>query len=238
MKESGGKEIRPKRDLGKLVIMKDMSVVGEVQLGARKIFIGRSAASNVQLNDIAVSRRHACLTRVYDDYFVEDLQSTNGTFLNHSPVSKHMLKHGDVLRIGSFSLRLVKYDVAAQRKSPGPDRGQDVAPQAGKGLKPGGLDRPSAPKAAQLRFIRGPKKGQIEQLGQSLFTIGKPGGVLAAIARRPQGYFLLHISGSSHPRVNDREINTSKGVLLNEGDVLEVGDVCAEISFRVNPEIS
>jgi pSer/pThr/pTyr-binding forkhead associated (FHA) protein len=233
MRESEEKVVRPERKVGKLVIMKDDSVVGEVQLGARKIAIGRDAASDVHLNDLAVSRHHACLTRVYDEYFVEDLKSTNGTFLNYRQVSKHMLKHGDTLRIGGFTLQLVKRNQKALGEAEERDPDRTVVLQAGNGVNSRERRRPSAPETALLRFTRGPKKGQSERLGRSLFTIGKPGGEVAAIARRPQGYFLLHIGGSRYPRLNDREINTTKGVQLNEGDVLEVGDVRAQISFRV-----
>ena len=55
---------------------------------------------------------------------------------------------------------------------------------------------------------------------------------MAAIARRPQGFFLLHIGGDRYPRINNKEIQTTKGVQLNEGDMVEVGEHLVEISFK------
>jgi len=74
-------------------------------------------------------------------------------------------------------------------------------------------------------------KGNLEKIDRSLFTIGKPGENVAVIARRPQGFYLLHIGGSSFPRINNKEIDSKGGVQLQEGDMVEVGEYMAEISF-------
>ncbi len=54
---------------------------------------------------------------------------------------------------------------------------------------------------------------------------------MAVIARRPQGFFLLHIGGERYPRINNHEVNSVAGVKLNEADVVEVGENLAEITF-------
>ncbi|HHH39464.1 MAG TPA: FHA domain-containing protein, partial [Sedimenticola sp.] len=107
MRQVGERQAGRAQAIGKLVISRNDTVLEEYELGARKITIGRDSSSNIQLNELSVSRHHACLTRVYNDYFVEDLKSTNGTFLNHRQITKHMLKHDDILRIGGFTLRMV-----------------------------------------------------------------------------------------------------------------------------------
>jgi hypothetical protein len=91
-----------------------------------------------------------------------------------------------------------------------------------------------SPKIATLHFFRGPNKGDSKIIDRSLYTIGQPGGEVAAIARRSQGFYLLPITSSSHPKINNIEIEGGSGVQLSEGDVVEVGDNLAEISFKAN----
>ena len=88
------------------------------------------------------------------------------------------------------------------------------------------------PKTALLRFFRGPLKGQQDQITRSLYTIGKPGKAVAVIARRPQGFFLLHIGGPTLPKINEKEIKGSGGIQLHEGDMIEVGEYLAGILFK------
>ena len=95
----------PDKLTNKLVILKNGAAVSEVALEARSMIIGRDSRSDILLNDLSVSRRHARLTYIYNEYCLEDLNSTNGTILNDQPVTKRILNHGDILRIGSFTLR-------------------------------------------------------------------------------------------------------------------------------------
>jgi pSer/pThr/pTyr-binding forkhead associated (FHA) protein len=74
-----------------------------------RIYVGRDSNNQIALDDVMVSRRHAVIQKVKDDYFVEDLGSTNGTFLNGErvPVGKYMrLNQKDVLLIGRTKLSL------------------------------------------------------------------------------------------------------------------------------------
>ena len=70
----------PEEETAKLVILKDAELVAETPLVAKRMTIGRDAESDIRLNDLSVSRSHARLVRVFRDFYVEDLQSTNGTF--------------------------------------------------------------------------------------------------------------------------------------------------------------
>ena len=215
----------------KLVIKKDDARVDEFVIDQQQITIGRDSESDLQLNDPSVSRQHARIQRIYTDLYIEDLGSTNGTSLNGRNVTKHVLKAGDRLIIGSFVIDLVQ---EAEEAEDDLDKTVVIQPElvaAARAGKPATQPRKLQPKVATLRFFRGPNKGSTEKIDRSLFTIGKPGENVAVIARRPQGFYLLHIGGSSFPRINDEEIDSKGGVQLREGDVVEVGDYVAEISF-------
>ena len=216
----------------KIVISKEGSVVKEVPLDRQRYSIGRDIEADIQLNDPSVSRNHAKLIKAYTDFFIEDLGSTNGTQLNGCNVTKHVLKAEDILMIGSFALRFVSEEDLDDEEDL--DKTVVIQPQAVNTVRERHARDPRrvAPKIATLRFFRGPQKGNMEKVDRSLYTIGKPGGNVAVIARRPQGFYLLHIGGNSYPRINDKEIQAGgAGVQLSEGDVLEVGEYMAEISF-------
>lgn len=219
----------------RVIVLKEGAVVNEVPLEAKKLSIGRDALSDIQLKDFSVSRQHAQLIRVFSDYYVEDLGSTNGTYLNDRPVTKHMLKHGDLLRVGNFSLRFLTQEAVKEQVDLKEEMDKTVLIQPqGKKSKSAAqtaTGRKVMPKTATVRFSSGPSKGHSEKIERSLYTIGHPGSDVAVIARRPQGFFLLHIGGDRYPKINSQEITSTKGVQLQEGDVLEVGENRVEISF-------
>jgi len=71
------------------------------------VLIGRDPSCDICLDNPGVSRNHARLSRLSDsEYVVEDLDSTNGTFLNDEPVRRGQLRDQDTLLIGKFSLRV------------------------------------------------------------------------------------------------------------------------------------
>jgi len=214
----------------KLVIKKDDALVDEIAIDKQIVTIGRDLESDLQLNDPSVSRHHATIRRIYTDLYIEDLGSTNGTQLNGRSITKHVLKAGDRLAIGSYMLDMVSELPEAEDDL---DKTVVIQPEAvaAARAKRAGPVRKLLPKSATLRFFRGPNKGNLEKIDRSLFTIGKPGENVAVIARRPQGFYLLHIGGSSFPRINNKEIDSKGGVQLQEGDMVEVGEYMAEISF-------
>jgi pSer/pThr/pTyr-binding forkhead associated (FHA) protein len=66
--------------------------------------LGRHPDSEISLDDITVSRRHADVYRVDDGYVVADSGSLNGTYVNQERVERASLQHGDELQIGKFRL--------------------------------------------------------------------------------------------------------------------------------------
>ena len=72
---------------------------------ARETFtIGRKADNNLPIDDHTVSGHHAKIVRVQSVYFLEDLKSTNGTFLNGKPIERAQLYDTDVITIGQHRI--------------------------------------------------------------------------------------------------------------------------------------
>lgn len=73
--------------------------------------IGRSEENDLSINDDLSSREHARIEKVCSEnqqlthYVIRDLDSTNGTFVNHTPISVHLLLDGDMIRIGQTFFR-------------------------------------------------------------------------------------------------------------------------------------
>ena len=89
----------------RLVIMRDGETVDEVEVTGEVMTIGRDSDADVTLDDSSVSRRHATLSQVNSQFFIEDLGSTNGTYLNKKRISIHVLKNGDLIQVGHYAVR-------------------------------------------------------------------------------------------------------------------------------------
>jgi phosphoserine phosphatase RsbU/P len=84
---------------------------------AAEVLIGRKGDADVVLNNQHVSRHHAKLVKSADGYFIEDLNSTHGTFVNESRIEHRELKHGDKISLGKdrIDLHYVVGDVQKQK---------------------------------------------------------------------------------------------------------------------------
>ena len=89
---------------GKIVLVVDGKAKREYLLTANTAVIGRGRECNVRLKDLAASSRHAAIISVRRDSIIEDLGSTNGTYVNGTAISKRVLSDGDVIEIGSNTM--------------------------------------------------------------------------------------------------------------------------------------
>ena len=88
-----------------LVIRSGGGRTGEsFSLADERVGIGRRPDSGIFLDDVTVSRDHAVLVKRGDDYFLDDLGSLNGTYVNRQRVDSHRLEDGDELQIGKYKL--------------------------------------------------------------------------------------------------------------------------------------
>ena len=97
--------------------------------------LGRDASNTIQLHDTEVSRHHAEIRRVDDDYAISDLNSSNGTFVNGQRIRQQHLASGDQIQVGS-TLMLYTGPAEETRRRPGRHRSASAPP--------GGLERPVA----------------------------------------------------------------------------------------------
>ncbi len=98
----------------KLLQIVDGNVVAEHSLTQERFSIGRNLGNELQPDDASVSGNHASIVLAPSAYLddameatIEDLGSTNGTFVNGKPVSRQLLKHGDMLAVGTLSLKFI-----------------------------------------------------------------------------------------------------------------------------------
>jgi putative peptidoglycan lipid II flippase len=66
--------------------------------------IGRTPEADVFLDDLSVSRYHAAIVDTADGFYIDDLDSRNGTFVNRRRITAHLLEHGDEIQIGVYTL--------------------------------------------------------------------------------------------------------------------------------------
>ena len=93
--------------VAKLVLSMDGLVLKEIPLNKQRITVGRKGHNDVQIDNLAISGEHCAITTVLNDSFLEDLNSTNGTYVNGQPVKKHVLEPRDIIELGKYRLKYV-----------------------------------------------------------------------------------------------------------------------------------
>lgn len=220
--------------MGKLVVSLDGVVIKEVQITKDKTTLGRRPYNDIVIDNLAVSGEHAVLQMVGSDVFIEDLNSTNGTYINGKAVKKQLLAHNDTVEIGKYKIKYLVEDGVDYEKTmimkPGGAAvgGGTVAqseratfshtmPASNSGF--GGLS--SSPGSAAIKVLNGAAAGREVMLTKVVTTVGKPGVQVASITKRPGGYVLAHVEGSAKPTVNGSQLAGDSAQLRN-GDVIEL----------------
>ncbi len=90
-----------------LVVIQGEDIGKVYEFNRDEIDIGRSSENCIPLNEGKVSRQHAVIRRTGDGYLLDDLGSTNGTFVNGHRVNEVQLVDGDLLSIGRTTLKFV-----------------------------------------------------------------------------------------------------------------------------------
>lgn len=197
--------------------------------------IGRRSFNDVVIPMRSVSAEHALIRREGSCYFIEDLGSTNGTFVNGQFVRRHLLNHGDRVELGGCALRFrtddaphqaVPADALSTQQQQLVDamHGHEAWPPSGVTL-PHTLSMPLPPvperQAAHIQMLSGETAGRELPLTKVVTTIGKPGVQLASVARSPTGFILTHLQGPVHPSVNGEPM-AQDSQMVHSGDVIDL----------------
>jgi len=297
--------------MARLILSLDSQVLAEYNMSKERYTVGRLPDNDVRIDNPAVSGHHSLIINILNDSFLEDLNSTNGTYVNGKLIKKHALQHGDVITIGHHQLRfsdeestvedqdefektmvipagqqdpdqLAKAEAAADEAAAGRAAGErldikvdmpdlDESPVAAEtesveeesvaekpvaeepataepeAEKPvadkvvaeeparhtataAGIDPSSVPSAlplAKLQVLSGAFAGRELELTKALSTLGRPGIQVAAITRRKEGYFIVHVESGEEddfPLVNGQPIG-GKARKLSDNDVVQIAGV-------------
>lgn len=295
--------------MARLILSLDNQVLAEYNMSKERYTIGRLPDNDVRIDNPAVSGHHSLIINILNDSFLEDLNSTNGTYVNGKLIKKHALQHGDVITIGHHQLRfsdepaaeaeqdefektmvipsgqqsveqLARAEKAAEAAALGEvDSGVRLDPEDAAALeddaepaaasndsivervveskperepqpepqpepeptpKPApepvysatavGIDPSSAPNAlplAKLQVLSGAFAGRELELTKALTTLGRPGVQVAAITRRAEGYFIVHVESGQEgdfPLINGQPIG-AQARKLADNDVVQLAGV-------------
>jgi pSer/pThr/pTyr-binding forkhead associated (FHA) protein len=270
--------------MARLILSLDNQVLAEYNMTKERYTVGRLPDNDVRIDNPAVSGHHSLIINILNDSFLEDLNSTNGTYVNGKLIKKHALQHSDVITIGHHQLRfsdqqsndteqdefektmviptgqqnadqLAKAEAAAEKAAAEeqPESHIDAAagvkldadeaaaldetpkePSVGEQVShtetSHGIDPSSAPNAlplAKLQVLSGSFAGRELELTKALTTLGRPGVQVAAITRRAEGYYIVHVESGKEgdfPLVNGQPIG-AQARRLQDNDVVQLAGV-------------
>jgi hypothetical protein len=229
--------------MARLVLSIDGQELAEYNMSKERYTVGRLPDNDIRIDNPAVSGHHALIINILNDSFLEDLNSTNGTYVNGKIVKKHAMQHGDVITVGHHSLRFV--DSEADEPADEFAKTMVISPRDAAGLNVPGRTRdalppqPAAAPSAQpsfsagvlpkarLQVLSGQFAGRELELVKTLTTLGRPGVQVAAITRRADGFYIVHVESGSegdYPLVNGAPIGP-QARRLHDNDVVQLAGV-------------
>jgi predicted component of type VI protein secretion system len=162
--------------VAKLIISRDAIVVQEAELGAGRTTIGRHPHNDIVIGHQAVSARHAAVTRIDGVIMLEDLDSSNGTFLNGQRIERAVLADGDRVAIANYQLEYCAAAVVAAAAIGG------------------------------IEVLNGASAGKTLSLTKPLTTLGSPGVLVVVVTRQADGYYIAQMQGVVDAMVNGEQV--------------------------------
>jgi pSer/pThr/pTyr-binding forkhead associated (FHA) protein len=222
---------------GKLIVTLDGEVVKEFVVNKQAVTIGRKHENDIQLNDLAVSGRHALVTTKDGLVVVEDLGSTNGTLLNGSHINRATLQHGNVVQIGHHLFTYMdekdKYEPTMSVRSD-MDKTQIVLPDWDMGSN--AVKVRGQPLGA-LRKKDDPLGNNGIEMSKRFSSIGYQGRRLAQITRESNGYTIVGVPNVNNrrstdiPLINGEKLDLSSPRKLKEHDVISIAGIEMEFYY-------
>jgi len=224
--------------MARLILSLDGQTLAEYNMTKERYTIGRLPDNDIRIDNAAVSGHHSLIINILNDSFLEDLNSTKGTYVNGKLIKKHALQHGDVVSIGHHHLRFVDSEVETTEQDEfektmviGPGQISEELLRVVAGKAPG-RTAPAAPAPApvlkaKLQVLSGQFAGRELELTKALTTLGRPGVQVAAITRRADGYSIVHVESArsgDYPLVNGEPIGPQARKLM-DNDVITLAGV-------------
>lgn len=194
-----------------------------VPLNKDRMTLGRRPYNDIVVDNLAVSGEHAALQVIGHEYFIEDLNSTNGTFINEQKIKRQILKNGDTIEIGKYAIKYVQdgtnplstsmseADLAIDASNNEPEVGKRQLFENTK----------FAEAYVAIKILSGASSGKELPLVKVVTTIGKPGEAVVAITKRPKSYVVAHVEGATRPTLNGVTFGID-AVPLKNGDLFEL----------------
>jgi hypothetical protein len=151
-----------------------------IELTKERTTLGRRPYNDIVIDNLAVSGEHAVFVLRNGSVEVEDMASTNGTYVNGKAIHTATVGTGDLIEIARYKIRL-----QASASEPAPPVAQ-VAPST----------ESKPPLTARICVLNGAAAGREMPLTKVVTTLGKPGVAVASIAQRPTGYMLALVDGA------------------------------------------
>ena len=204
----------------KMIISVDGVVIGQVALAKDRTTLGRRAYNDIVIDNLAVSGEHAVLHMSDGEVQIEDLNSTNGTYVNALAVQKQTLEDNDVIEVGGCRIHFrARSNLAIGAASAHTASGEfsTPIPLSSAPTEAGALIELGIP---MLRVLSGGSDNHDVPLQKVVTTIGKPGVAVAVVTRRRQGYVAASVMGDV--TLNGAVLGTGAAA-LQEGDLLGLG---------------
>jgi len=227
--------------VARLILSLNGQVLAEYNLNKERYTIGRYPDNDIRIDNPAVSGHHSLIINILNDSFLEDLNSTNGTYVNGKLIKKHSLQHSDVITAGHHQLRFVENEevrdtefektmVLSQKTTEAPPAAAAPAsPPRSVALDPVATSPTvvKPPLRAKLQVLSGAFAGREMELTKTLTTLGRPGVQVAAISRRADGFYIVLVDSAradDFPLVNGASIGP-QARHLDDNDVIQVAGV-------------
>ena len=193
--------------------------IKHVYLTRDKTTLGRKDTNDIVLDNLVVSSRHCVFElKGLADVFIEDVGSTNGTFVNNKRIQRQQLQDGDVIAIGNFRIQFLS---ASGDSGFGQTTAFDTQ-SMGTGLL-----------HASFRVLNGSSAGLEVPVVKAVTTFGKPGVAVVAVSHRRSGFFVAHLDGETATTLNGKLLGADP-VMLSDDDVLELAGT--RMQFRLTQE--
>ena len=202
----------------RMIVSIDSVVIKEVELTKERTTLGRRPYNDIVIDNLAVSGEHAVIHMADDGVEIEDVGSTNGTYVNAKAVTRQELRNGDIIEVDKYKIRFLQEAEGENFEKtmlfkPGMVSPSMVAPRAAAAATP----QAAVPLSAVIRVMSGAAAGREVALLKVVTTIGKPGVAVASITKRHQGHVLAHVEGPDRPLLNGIPMGEAP-VPLKHGD--------------------